>query len=56
VDVEIDFRGDGTWCYYDRIGCRHGCACHVFPPGFGAHWVRLTPLADATVTAQFHYT
>lgn len=55
--VEVDFLGNGTWKTYDEItvppgGYEH----HEFPDGFGAHWVRLRPSADAEgVTAQFVY-
>ncbi len=57
VAVEVDFTGDGSWQTYDTITvCAHGYAHHEFPDGFSAHWVRLRPDRDATITAQFHYT
>lgn len=55
--VEVDFLGTGFWQPYEtiRVGAdayRH----HEFPPGFSAHWVRITPDANCTATAQFMYT
>jgi hypothetical protein len=32
-----------------------GYARHIFPSGFSAHWVRLTPEIDCRATAQFFY-
>ncbi len=56
-DVEIDFMGDGSWQRYERIAVpAEGYARHIFPEGFSAHWVRLTPQADCRVTASFFYT
>lgn len=54
VHIEIDFLGDGSWVEYDRIPV-HGYARHIFPAGFAAHWVRLTPSADCVASAEFFY-
>ena len=54
--VEVDFQGVGNWDRYAEIQTRSGYACHVFPDGLSAHWVRLVPLDAGTVTAQFFYT
>lgn len=53
--IQVDFLGNGEWDEYTRIRVA-GYAYHVFPPGFSAHWVRLVPLRDCTVTAEFLYT
>jgi hypothetical protein len=53
--VEIDFVGTGDWQQYKRLP-GSGYRYHVFEPGFSAHWVRLTPSADCTATAEFIYT
>jgi len=54
--VEVDFQGVGVWHTYTEITTRSGYACHVFPEGFCAHWVRIVPGQDCTATAQFFYT
>jgi hypothetical protein len=55
VKVEVDFLGDGSWELYETLpGGRY--VHHVFPQGFSAHWVRLTPSASCTATAEFIYT
>jgi hypothetical protein len=55
--VEVDFLGDQSWAPYDILRIpAHGYAYHVFPPGFSAHWVRITAESDCTATAYFHYT
>ena len=55
--IEIDFLGDGTWVRYDQLSTgAEGYKFHVFPEGFSAHWVRLTPNADCTASAEFIYT
>lgn len=56
LTVELDFEGTGQWNRYVEIEASDGYACHVFPPGLSAHWVRLVPDRAATATAQFHYT
>lgn len=54
--IEVDAIGDGTWGLYDELRVAAGkYLWHAFPPGFGAHWVRLTANAACTATAQFHY-
>jgi hypothetical protein len=55
VRVEVDFLGDGSWVKYEDITVQ-GYKAHVFPAGFSAHWIRLTPLTAGTATAEFHYT
>jgi hypothetical protein len=56
-DIEVDFLGDASWEKYERVALpAGGYRYHVFPQGFSAHWVRLTPLADLTATAEFVYT
>jgi len=54
-DIELDFRGDGTFSHYASLATDQ-YAVHVFPSGLSAHWVRLVPRANCCVTAQFHYT
>jgi hypothetical protein len=57
VTIEIDFTGTGDWQEYGHLDVPAGCyGYHVFPDGFSAHWVRLVPQGDATLTAQFTYT
>jgi hypothetical protein len=55
MTIEIDFLGDGTWDRYDTIAV-DGYAKHVFPEGFSAHWVRVTPSVDCVASAEFMYT
>ncbi len=52
--IEVDFLGDGSWQKYETVRTA-GYARHIFPEGFSAHWVRLTPQADCTATAEFFY-
>ncbi len=55
--VEVDFLGDGTWKTYEEFAVpAGGYVHHEFPPGFSAHWVRLTSSADCTATGYFTYT
>lgn len=57
LDIQVDFRGDGVFHTYARVQIgADGYAHHSFAPGFSAHWLRLVPHRDATVTAQLHYT
>jgi hypothetical protein len=57
VRVEVDYRGDGRWGEYARLGCGGGgYVHHEFPAGFSGHWLRLVPERDATATAQLFYT
>jgi hypothetical protein len=55
--VEVDFLGDGTWKVYDTfaVGAR-GYVHHEFPPGYSAHWVRVTADKGCVATAYFTYT
>jgi hypothetical protein len=54
IHIEIDFLGDGSWETYERLTVSR-YAYHVFPSGFAAHWVRLTPSAGCTASAEFFY-
>jgi hypothetical protein len=56
VGIELDFKGTGSWSRYADLQTRDGYACHVFPDGLSAHWLRLVPDRAATVTAQLFYT
>ena len=54
--IEVDFQGTGrNWRRYAEIEATDGYAFHIFPPGFSAHWVRIVPSKDCTVTAQLFY-
>jgi hypothetical protein len=56
VRLEIDRKGTGQWEPYETVHLPNsGYAWHVFPPGFNAAWVRLTPNHDARATAYFHF-
>ncbi len=56
VTVELDFQGTGNWHRYHQITTSNGYACHVFPSGLSAHWIRLVPDRDVQkATAQFFY-
>jgi hypothetical protein len=55
--IEIDFMGMGDFKPYERLSTgAQGYAHHIFPAGFSAHWVRLTPETDCRATAAFFYT
>ena len=54
--VEVDVLGTGDWQEYDTLGSRRSYLYHVFPGGFSAHWVRITPASDGLVSAEFFYT
>jgi len=55
--VEVDFLGTQAWQTYETIRVpARGYAYHTFPPGFSAHWVRVTADADCRATAYLHYT
>ena len=55
-DIEIDFMGTGDWHRYERVQVgSDGYEKHIFPDAFSAHWVRLRPLADCSVTATFFF-
>jgi len=54
--VEVDFLGDGAWKTYKTISVgANGYVFHVFPDGFGAHWVRLRAGGACRATAWFVY-
>ncbi|MCP5120531.1 MAG: hypothetical protein GY953_57795, partial [bacterium] len=52
--IEVDFLGNGEWHPYETISLSGGKSYqyHVFPPGFSAHWIRLTPSATCTATSH----
>ncbi len=55
--VEVDFLGTGAWKPYATFSVgAHGYEHHEFPPGFSAHWVRVTSDADCPATAYLTYT
>jgi len=55
--IEIDFLGTGDFKPYLKLAvAKDGYAHHVFPPGFSAHWLRVTTNKTCTATAQLHYT
>lgn len=57
VRVEVDFMGNGTWAPYKLLETgADRYTYHVFPEGFSAHWVRLTPENDGRATATFFFT
>ncbi|WP_154792370.1 hypothetical protein [Occultella kanbiaonis] len=57
VHLEIDARGDGTFGRVTTLEVAPGAlVTHTFPPGFSAHWARLTSDHDARASAQFFYT
>jgi hypothetical protein len=55
--IEVDVRGDGSWLMYKTIKVKaEGYNYHIFPDGYSAQWVRVTPLHDAKqVSVQFIY-
>ena len=56
-NVEVDFMGDQSWKRYDLISVpADGYVHHEFPPGFSAHWIRLSADAPCRATAQLTYT
>lgn len=55
--VQVDFLGDGDWHEVETFAVEDGgYRCHVFPPGFSAHWVRILCDRSCTATAHFVYT
>lgn len=57
VAIEVDFMGTGSFHRYHTLTvAADGYECFTFPPGFSAHWARLVPSVDCTVTAQLIYT
>jgi hypothetical protein len=55
MTIEVDPTGMGDWAVYERLRVS-STAYRVFPSGFSAHWLRVTPHADCTATAQLFYT
>jgi hypothetical protein len=55
--IEVDLTGNNKWLTYKTIRVpAKGYEFHVFPDGYSAQWVRVTPLQDAeNVTVQFVY-
>ena len=55
--IEVDFLGNGSWNVYQTIHVPSGgYVPHVFPHGFGAHWLRISASKDCLASAQLHYT
>lgn len=55
--IEVDFQGNGRWNKLREIAVSaNGYDAHIFPPGYGAHWARVTASRDCVAAAQFHYT
>jgi hypothetical protein len=55
--LEADFLGDGSWETYDTFEVAAGeYAHHEFPPGYSAHWLRVTVDRDCRATAYLTYT
>jgi len=55
--VEVDFLGTGKWKTYDSFTVSaNGYVHHEFPPGFSAHWVRITSDSACTATVYLTYT
>lgn len=56
MHVEVDLSGNGAWATYDTFEVAAGKPIqHAFPEGYGAYWLRVTPEADCTATAQLTY-
>jgi hypothetical protein len=55
--VEVDVLGNGNWQRYTAVSVpgSTGYACHIFPDGFSAFWVRLKASQKCTATAQLIY-
>lgn len=54
--IEVDFLCDDTWQTYQRITVpAGGSSRHEFPPGYSAHWVRLSVDRPCQATARFTY-
>ncbi|MFO7974053.1 MAG: hypothetical protein R6V12_05415, partial [Candidatus Hydrogenedentota bacterium] len=55
--LEVDFLGNGTWCFCDSWVILPGhCVHHEFPDGFSAHWVRVRADRPCNATVYFFYT
>jgi len=54
--IEVDFIGNGTWKTYKTVEVApEGYVPFLFPPGFSAHWVRVTVDTKCQATAYFVY-
>ena len=54
--IEVDVLGKGTWVRYASIEAPAGReTIHAFPPGYAAHWTRLTADHACKATAVFTY-
>ena len=54
--IEVDFLADGTWHAYAKFSVApRKPLLYRFPPGYGAHWVRLKAGAPCKATATFTY-
>jgi hypothetical protein len=55
--VEVDFLGCGDWQLYDRYPVpARGYVHHAFPPGYSAHWLRVTASHACQASAYLTYT
>ena len=55
--IEVDLLGDNHWHEYKRVNVPAGeTVRYDFPPGYSAHWVRLTADQNVVASAQFDYT
>jgi hypothetical protein len=56
VELQVDPLGDGAFRTLETIDLAAGAyRAHVFPHGFGAHWMRLRARVAGRLTAEFHY-
>ncbi|MBM4034283.1 MAG: hypothetical protein FJ291_21260 [Planctomycetes bacterium] len=54
--VEVDFLNRGVWRPYQEFHVPAGRTVrHEFPPGYSAHWLRLTASKDCAATAWLAY-
>ena len=54
--IEVDILGNGTWVRYAAIDAPAGReTTHAFPPGYAAHWGRLSAGGTCKATAVFTY-
>jgi hypothetical protein len=55
-EIEVDPLGDGDWHVLEKLTVPPGgYLAHVFPEGFGAHWLRVRAANACTATAVVHY-
>jgi hypothetical protein len=54
--IEVDFLANSKWRTYKALAVPSGKRlAHRFPPGFSAHWVRVSTDTDCRATATFVY-